>query len=139
MAGSWRTSPSGKPPTLGPAPGQCAAATTWPAARSQLIPPAHGRLPHSIDRWLVPPKPKCPPTSLLGKLSALRPYQLSRPYLKNNYVHLVFGLVLLIVNLGLFVSRAIEYRHHNGFVILARACGRPLCLSLSASSLRTCS
>lgn len=71
----------------------------------------------------MPPKPKTPPASLWGKLAALRPYQLTRPYLKNNYVYLMFAFGLILVNLGLFVSRAIEYRHHNGYVILARACG----------------
>jgi len=80
---------------------------------------------YSIDRWLVPPKPKPPPPrSLLGKLFALCPYQLSRPYLKNNYVYLIFLTFFMLINIGLFVSRSIEYRSYNGFVIVARACGK---------------
>lgn len=103
-------------------------AITYEALKNQLE--KHGglleNLSISIDRWLVPPKPKGKPASLQGKVSALMPYQLTRPYLKNNYVYLMFGLALIIVNVGLFVSRAVEYRHHNGFVILARACGQCL-------------
>jgi hypothetical protein len=80
---------------------------------------------YSIDRWLVPPKPKPPPPrSLLGKLSALCPYQLSRPYMKNNYVYLIFLAFFVFVNIGLFVSRSIQYRASGGFVIVARACGK---------------
>lgn len=79
---------------------------------------------YSIDRWLVPPKPKPPPRSLLGKLYALCPYQLSRPYVKNNYVYLIFLTFFMLINIGLFVSRSIEYRSHDGFVIVARACGK---------------
>lgn len=118
-------------------------AITYEALKNQLE--KHGglleNLSISIDRWLVPPKPKCQPTSLWGKLAALRPYQLTRPYLKNNHVYLMFGLVLILVNLGLFVSRAIEYRHHNGYIILARACGQCLnfnCMMVLVLMLRHC-
>ena len=79
---------------------------------------------YSIDRWLVPPKPKPPPRSFLGKLSALCPYQLSRPYVKNNYVYLIFLTFFMLINIGLFVSRSIEYHSSNGFIIVARACGK---------------
>jgi hypothetical protein len=79
---------------------------------------------YSIDRWLVPPKPKPPPRSLLGKLSTLCPYQLSRPYMKNNYVYLIFLTAFMLINIGLFVSRSIEYHSSNGFIIVARACGK---------------
>lgn len=78
----------------------------------------------SIDRWLVPPKPKPPPASTVGKLSAYRPYQLSIPYMKNNYVYLVFLAAFLAVNLALFISRSIQYKNSNVFVIIARACGK---------------
>lgn len=78
----------------------------------------------SIDRWLVPPKPKPTPRSLLGKLSALCPYQLSRPYVKNNYVYLIFLTFFMLINIGLFVSRSIEYQSEHNFVIVARACGK---------------
>ncbi|KAL1130042.1 hypothetical protein AAG570_012985 [Ranatra chinensis] len=80
----------------------------------------------SIDRWLVPPKPKTHHTSLLRKIVALKPYQLSLPYIRNNYVYLIFAVAFFLVNLGLFVSRAIQYRHSNYYVIFARACGQCL-------------
>ncbi|XP_059475069.1 NADPH oxidase 5 isoform X2 [Neocloeon triangulifer] len=80
----------------------------------------------SIDRWLVPPKPKPTPKSIWGKFLAMRPYQLSLPYMKNNYVYLVFLAVFLLVNIGLFISRAIQYRKSNWYTILARACGQCL-------------
>ncbi|XP_063222700.1 NADPH oxidase 5 [Bacillus rossius redtenbacheri] len=95
----------------------------------------------SIDRWLVPPKPKPPPRSLLGKLVALRPYQLSRPYMKNNYVYLIFVALFFLINVGLFVSRAVQYRHSNGYVIVARACGQCLnfnCMFVLVLMLRQC-
>ncbi|XP_046423104.1 NADPH oxidase 5 isoform X3 [Neodiprion fabricii] len=76
----------------------------------------------SIDRWLVPPKPEPKQQSSVRRLSALRPYQLTKPYMKNNYVYIIFTSAFLIVNAGLFVSRAIQYKSSNGFVILARAC-----------------
>ena len=44
--------------------------------------------------------------------------------MKNNYVYLIFLTFFMLVNIGLFVSRSIEYRSHNGFVIVARACGK---------------
>lgn len=77
----------------------------------------------SIDRWLVPPQPEENHT-LLTRLQKLKPYQLSLPYIKNNYVYLAFLLLYCCVNLGLFISRAIEYSASNGFTIIARACGQ---------------
>lgn len=103
---------------------------TYEALKNQLE--KHGglleNLSISIDRWLVPPKPKAPPASFLGKLIALRPYQLTRPYLKNNYVYLIFLAAFVILNLGLFISRAVQYHNYgaNGYVIVARACGKPI-------------
>lgn len=51
------------------------------------------------------------------------PHQLTAPYLKNNYVFLTFLTAFVAVNVGLFVSRAIQYRDSNIYVIFARACG----------------
>ncbi|KAL0810683.1 hypothetical protein ABMA28_010013 [Loxostege sticticalis] len=85
----------------------------------------------SIDRWLVPPKPDPKPASFLQRLSRLKPYQLSLPYFKNNYVFLGYLAVFFLVNIGLFVSRAIEYKKSNGFVIMARACGQ--CLNFNCA------
>lgn len=73
---------------------------------------------------MVPPKPKAPPTSIFGKIMSYRPYQLTKPYMKNNYVYLIFLILFVTVNVVLFVSRAIEYREHSTYIILARACGK---------------
>lgn len=77
----------------------------------------------SIDRWLVPPNLRNDKETLVKKVSKLRPYQLSLPYLKNNYVYLSFLIVYISINLGLFISRAIEYKGKGGLTIVARACG----------------
>ncbi len=63
----------------------------------------------SIDRWLVPPKPKCKSASFFEKLMPVRPYQLTLPYIKNNYVYLSFLVIFLLINATLFITRAIEY------------------------------
>nr|XP_018898413.1 PREDICTED: NADPH oxidase 5 [Bemisia tabaci]XP_018898414.1 PREDICTED: NADPH oxidase 5 [Bemisia tabaci] len=118
-------------------------AITYEALKNQLE--KHGglleNLSISIDRWLVPPKPKPPPASLLGKISALRPYQLTLPYIKNNYVYLIFASLFFIVNFSLFVSRLYEYRHSNFYVMIARACGQCLnfnCMFVLVLMLRHC-
>jgi hypothetical protein len=54
---------------------------------------------------------------------AMRPYQLTRPYMKNNYVYLSFLAMFIAVNLGLLISRGIQFRKSNGYVIVARMCG----------------
>lgn len=78
----------------------------------------------SIDRWLVPPQPKPTRRTAWGAFSSLRPYQLTKPYMKNNYVYIAFISMFVLVNVALFVSRLYEYRRHNGYVMLARACGK---------------
>ncbi|XP_031835083.2 NADPH oxidase [Nomia melanderi] len=85
----------------------------------------------SIDRWLVPPKPKAKQKSLFGSFASLRPYQFTKPYMKNNYVYLAFIGAFIFVNAALFISRLCEYRHSNGYVMLARACGQ--CLNFNCS------
>ncbi|RVE44379.1 hypothetical protein evm_010969 [Chilo suppressalis] len=101
-------------------------AITLEALRNQLA-KHEGLLEHltiSIESWLVPPPVAASSSkTLLQRLSKLKPYQLSLPYFKNNYVFLSYLAAFFLVNIGLFVSRAYEYRHSNGFVILARACG----------------
>lgn len=52
------------------------------------------------------------------------PHQFTAPYLKNNYVFLSFLTLIVAINVGLFVSRAIQYRESNIYVIFARACGK---------------
>ncbi|KAJ8928441.1 hypothetical protein NQ314_019030, partial [Rhamnusium bicolor] len=118
-------------------------AITYEALKNQLE--KHGglleNLTISIDRWLVPPKPKSPPGSIMGKIMSFRPYQLTLPYVKNNYVYLIFLGAFLIVNAALFISRAIEYRGSNWFTIFARACGQCLnfnCMFILVLMLRQC-
>ncbi|GBP03598.1 NADPH oxidase 5 [Eumeta japonica] len=103
-------------------------AITYEALKHQLE--KHGglleNLSISIDRWLVPPKPQDEPKSLYKKFMKLKPYQLSVPYFKNNYVFVIYLTLFFLLNAGLFISRAIEYKESNGFVIVARACGQCL-------------
>lgn len=76
----------------------------------------------SIDRWLVPlPIEQTKKKTMKSRL----PHQLTAPYMRNNYVFLSFLTIFVAINVGLFVSRAIEYRESNIFVIIARACGMP--------------
>lgn len=51
------------------------------------------------------------------------PHQLSAPYIKNNYVYLIFMSIFVFINFFLFVTRAYQFRAQNIFVIFARACG----------------
>ncbi|XP_071869754.1 NADPH oxidase isoform X2 [Bombus fervidus] len=86
----------------------------------------------SIDRWLVPPKPETKRKSRLEFLTtSLRPYQLTKPYMKNNYVYIVFISIFVSINVALFVTRLYEYRTSNGYVMVARACGQ--CLNFNCS------
>ncbi|CAH2098519.1 unnamed protein product [Euphydryas editha] len=85
----------------------------------------------SIDRWLVPTKPKPEPTTLYQRLKKMKPYQLSLPYFKNNYVYLTYLFLFFLVNIGLFVARIVEYWNSNTFVIFARACGQ--CLNFTCT------
>ncbi|KAJ8708862.1 hypothetical protein PYW08_010244 [Mythimna loreyi] len=87
----------------------------------------------SIDRWLVPPKQDPKPISFWQRVWSLKPYQLSLPYFRNNYVFLTYLALFFIVNAGLFVARVVEYKrmNANGFVIVARACGQ--CLNFTCA------
>ncbi|XP_076766799.1 NADPH oxidase [Xylocopa sonorina] len=84
----------------------------------------------SIDRWLVP-KPELKPKTRLELFRSLLPYQLTKPYIKNNYVYIAFISMFILINVVLFVSRLIEYKASNGYVMLARACGQ--CLNFNCS------
>lgn len=114
-------------------------AITYEALKHQLE--KHGglleNLTISIDRWLVPPPPPCCESSRrLGRVSSLvsriakaTPYQLTRPYWRNNYIYLIFLAGFLLVNFILFVTRAHQYATMPGtgpYLILARACGQCL-------------
>ncbi|XP_072389152.1 NADPH oxidase 5 isoform X1 [Diabrotica undecimpunctata] len=107
-------------------------AITYEALKNQLE--KHGglleNLSISIDRWLVPPKP-LKRTPVMKKIINWRPYYLTIPYLKNNYVYLAFLLGFLLVNAALFISRAIQYAGSNWYTIFARACGQ--CLNFNCT------
>lgn len=101
---------------------------TYEALKNQLE--KHGglleNLSISIDRWLVPL-----PQEPKKKTKKPLPHHFTTAYFKNNYVFVVFLTIFLVINVALFISRAIQYRHHNGFVILARACGQ--CLNFNCA------
>lgn len=109
----------------------------------------------SIDRWLVPPKPKKPATIMESVISKVYkktnqfpcqiginpkknlnfqvPHQLSVPYMRNNHAFISFTILFILVNLGLFVARFYEYWNfknydysRNWWIIFARACGQGL-------------
>lgn len=102
-------------------------AITYEALKGQLE--KHGglleNLTISIDRWLVPlPLDSSKKNSKKsGSLQTRLPHQLTAMYMRNNYVFLSFLTFLVAINVGLFVSRAIQYRKQNIYVIIARACG----------------
>ncbi|XP_052756784.1 NADPH oxidase 5 [Galleria mellonella] len=108
-------------------------AITYEALRHQLT--KHDglleNLSISIDRWLIPPKPEPERISVRQRLQKLKPYQLSLPYFKNNYVFLIYLLLFTLVNVGLFVSRLQEYWSAGVFTMLARACGQ--CLNFNCA------
>ncbi|CAD6241356.1 GSCOCT00002682001.3-RA-CDS [Cotesia congregata] len=95
----------------------------------------------SIDRWMVPPKPEESRPSILSLLYSLKPYQLTKPYLKNNHVFIVFLSAFVIINFILFVTRLYQYRNTNSYTMLARACGQCLnfdCTFILILMLRQC-
>nr|XP_022909698.1 NADPH oxidase 5 isoform X2 [Onthophagus taurus] len=96
----------------------------------------------SIDRWLVPPKPK-PPATLSERCRNCVPYQLTKPYFKNNYVYIIFLGCYIFINVSLFISRVVEYSLMNAHIciIIARACGQCLnfnCMFVLVLMLRHC-
>ncbi|XP_031618648.1 uncharacterized protein LOC116337851 isoform X2 [Contarinia nasturtii] len=113
---------------------------TYEALKDQLE--KHGglleNLSISIDRWLVP-LPIEPAKKI--SMQTRMPHQLTAPYLKNNYVFLSFLTIFFVINAALFISRAIQYRESNIYVIFARACGQCLnfnCAFVLVVMLRQC-
>jgi NADPH oxidase 5 len=78
----------------------------------------------SIDRWLVP----VPQENGKKKHQINLPHQLSKPYIKNNSIYLIFVTIFMLVNATLFITRAFQFRKSNFLVIFARACGEILSL-----------
>lgn len=91
----------------------------------------------SIDRWLVPPKPKRPNT-LWEMIRERIPHQMTVPYVRNNGPFILFSLIMAVINVSLFAARCYEYRNFkmwngidtNYWVIFARAGGQ--CLNLNS-------
>ncbi|XP_041448854.1 NADPH oxidase 5 isoform X2 [Drosophila obscura] len=104
---------------------------TYEALKNQLH--KHGglleNLSITIDRWLVPVAEDRP--AVAGRLWNTIPHQLTLAYMKNNQVFVTYLFFYIAVNLCLFISRAIQYRASNGFVIIARACGQ--CLNFNCA------
>ncbi|EFX75389.1 hypothetical protein DAPPUDRAFT_323294 [Daphnia pulex] len=72
----------------------------------------------SLDRFLLPsPEKKTQRQPIFKPMVS---------YVKNNVPFVIFVLAYAIVNLGLFISRAIQYKDSNMFYILARSCGQTL-------------
>ena len=69
----------------------------------------------SLDRFLIPSTSKVNESRTSFKSFG--------SYVKNNVPFVIFILAYAIVNLGLFISRAIQYKKENIFYIVARACG----------------
>ncbi|XP_034479034.1 NADPH oxidase 5 isoform X2 [Drosophila innubila] len=106
---------------------------TYEALKNQLH--KHGglleNLSITIDRWLVPIAEEQPTSNKTSRLWNTIPHQLTLAYMKNNQVFVTYLFFYITVNLCLFISRAIEYRLSNGFVIIARACGQ--CLNFNCA------
>ncbi|KAI8118161.1 NADPH oxidase 5 [Lucilia cuprina] len=108
---------------------------TYEALKNQLH--KHGglleNLSITIDRWLVPMAQETPVNN--NKVSFWQripiPHQLTPAYMKNNHVFVTYLFIYIAVNVCLFVSRAIQYRASNIFVIFARACGQ--CLNFNCA------
>ena len=86
----------------------------------------------SIDRWLVPPKPKRI-VQAVNDLFPSIPREFSFTYIRNNIQFISFHILFFVINLSLFVSRLVEYRHalnvdfsRGWSIMLARACGQCL-------------
>ncbi|ALC41430.1 Nox [Drosophila busckii] len=106
---------------------------TYEALKNQLH--KHGglleNLSITIDRWLVPIAEERPASNKKEGLWNKIPHQLTLAYMKNNQVFVTYLFFYIAVNLCLFISRAIQYRASNGFVIIARACGQ--CLNFNCA------
>ncbi|KAH8369836.1 hypothetical protein KR093_001096 [Drosophila rubida] len=106
---------------------------TYEALKNQLH--KHGglleNLSITIDRWLVPIAEDVPANKNASGLWNKIPHQLTLAYMKNNQVFVTYLFFYIAVNLCLFISRAIQFRESNGFVIIARACGQ--CLNFNCA------
>lgn len=87
----------------------------------------------SMERWLVPPKPKKKPKK------SVKPHWMSAKYISNNKVFIYSLVVYFIINLLLIAQRFIQYSDKGFFVMCARACGQCLnltCMAVALTMLR---
>ena len=81
-------------------------------------------------KWLVPPKP-VPEKSWQDKLKGKIPQNLNMTYFRNNQAFIIFLFLIIVVNIILFIQRAVYFRNFsmlngytpNPFYLLSRACG----------------
>jgi len=87
----------------------------------------------SIGKWLVPPKP-VPPKNWKEKLMEKKPQNMNMKYFRNNLPFISFLCFIILINVVLFIHRAVHFRNFsmlngwtpNPFYLLSRACGRTL-------------
>ncbi|CAG7821382.1 unnamed protein product, partial [Allacma fusca] len=116
-------------------------ALTYEALKAQLE--KHGglleNLSISIERWLVPPKPRESKKSVIATLRSWKPHQLSPLYFRNNYVYLLWLAAFLLTNIGLFLYRIFCWRWRGenydskstDYLVVARAAGQ--CLNFNCT------
>ena len=87
----------------------------------------------SIDRWLVPPKPKRIVQAVNDLFRVSIPREASLSYIRNNAQFILFHILFWLFNLSLFVSRLVEYSgtvnvdgSRNWSLMLARGAGQCL-------------
>jgi hypothetical protein len=83
----------------------------------------------SIERWLVPEKPKQKPKApFIASLKSKIPHQFSWHYIKNNHIFLGWLSLIIMINIALFAQRAIIYHRDNPtattWLVVARGCGK---------------
>ena len=96
----------------------------------------------SIDRWLVPPKPKRITQAFRDAFSSI-PRQWSFTYIRNNAQLIFFHILFFAINLGLIISRLVGFRNtlnvdgsRNWSIMIARAAGQgALNINCDSSSL----
>jgi hypothetical protein len=72
----------------------------------------------SVERWLLP-QPL--PQPIVKKSWFFR--KLNWTYIRNNSTSVIFLTLFVIVNIVLFITRAIDYKSHGVFLMFARANG----------------
>ncbi|XP_055379430.1 uncharacterized protein LOC129610760 isoform X2 [Condylostylus longicornis] len=108
-------------------------AITYEALKNQLE--KHGALLNNIsitiDRWLVPLAQDVKQQKKKKHKKFPLPHQFSTAYVKNNPALVIFVSLYILINVALFVARAVEYRCSNWYTIIARGCGQ--CLNFNSA------